>query len=83
MTLHNSLRTDMVMLAKAGSWCMNSSSCSVWRTLKREKRKKFSGKDGKACEIHSKTIQTTEVAESVLNMFPASKTTAVIGMDLF
>lgn len=32
MTLHNSLRTDMVMLANAGSWCINSSSCSVSRS---------------------------------------------------
>jgi hypothetical protein len=29
MTPQRSRRTDMVMLAKAGSWCMNSSSCSV------------------------------------------------------
>ena len=28
ITAHSSRRTDIVMLAKAGSWCMNSSSCS-------------------------------------------------------
>lgn len=29
ITEHSSLLTDMVMLAKAGSWCMNSNNCSV------------------------------------------------------
>lgn len=29
MTAQSSLRTDMVMLANAGSWCINSNNCSV------------------------------------------------------
>lgn len=44
MTLHKSLRTDMVMLAKAGSWCMNSSSCSIWHKTERKREKKTSEK---------------------------------------
>lgn len=39
MTAQSSLLTDMVMLANAGSWCMNSSNCSVRGTEERQQRK--------------------------------------------
>lgn len=38
MTAQSSLLTDMVMLANAGSWCMNSSNCSARGTKERQQR---------------------------------------------
>lgn len=40
MTAQSSLLTDMVMLANAGSWCMNSSNCSVRGKEERQRRKR-------------------------------------------
>lgn len=39
MTAQSSLLTDIVMLANAGSWCMNSSNCSVRGTEERQQRR--------------------------------------------
>lgn len=40
MTAQSSLLTDMVMLANAGSWCMNSSNCSARGTKERQRRER-------------------------------------------
>lgn len=40
MTAQSSLLTDMVMFANAGSWCMNSSNCSVRETEERQQRER-------------------------------------------
>jgi len=41
ITEQSSLLTDMVMFAKAGSWCINSSNCSRKTKKRKEKEKEI------------------------------------------
>ena len=54
MTAQSSLLTDMVMFANAGSWCMNSSNCSVWGGEERRDSRVSGGRLGR------KTKEQTE-----------------------
>lgn len=70
MTLHNSLRTDMVMLAKAGSWCMNSSSCSIWDKMEGERRKQLNRNDQCIPSVPNEKLSDSVTSLLIIRLLP-------------
>lgn len=71
MTLHSSLRTDMVMLAKAGSWCMNSSSCSIWHKMEEgERRKPLNRNDQCIPSVSDEKLSDSVTSLPIIRLLP-------------
>ena len=66
ITAHSSRLTDIVMLAKAGNWCMNSRSCS-------EKQKVYKENDNKVKLKYESWVTITLNIFSTLNFLQVYK----------